>query len=100
MCLGCWKAEGRPFKVTDAVRSLAPRFGAADPSGPLHVVRDDWNLDDDNLASCMADADASDDEKALMADMLKISWEERWAVAILGDYPDFTLPPTLITAVL
>jgi hypothetical protein len=47
MCLNCWDEEGRPFKVTEAVKRWAPRFGETNPYGAMHIVVDDWNLGKD-----------------------------------------------------
>lgn len=87
MCLGCWESEGRPFAITDAVREWAPKFEAANPFGALHIVVDDWNLDDGNLEVCRADADPSEIE--LIDALQRMTWEERWATAILAEDPDF-----------
>jgi hypothetical protein len=94
MCLGCWEEEGRPYKVTDAVRKLAPKFQAADGWGPLHVVVEDWNLDDNNLECCRScitsvDLETYKDEIALIEAMQAMTWEERWATAILAEDPEF-----------
>ncbi|MGY3527298.1 hypothetical protein [Bradyrhizobium sp. USDA 4452] len=88
MCLGCWEEEGKPFKVTDAVRQWAPRFAEADEFGPLHIVVSDWNLEDDNLEFCKNYEGATDSDKALMSAMQAMTWEERWATAVLAQYPD------------
>lgn len=89
MCLGCWEKEGRPFRVTDAVRTWAPKFAEADNYGPLHIVVDDWNLDDSNLEFCRNLPESSKDDIALIDAMQVMSWEERWATAILAHDPDF-----------
>lgn len=89
MCLGCWEDEGRPFNVTNAVKTWTPKFAEADEFGPLHIVVGDWNLDDGSLEFCRNLDDADDAEKALIDAMQAMSWEERWAVAILASYPDF-----------
>lgn len=87
MCLGCWEEEGKPFAVTDAVRAWAPKFREADPFGALHIVVEDWNLDDENIAYCRRRADA--DETALLDALQSMSEGERWATAILAEQPDF-----------
>jgi hypothetical protein len=87
MCLDCWDNEGRPFKVTPAVERWAPKFAEANPFGPLHAVVDDWNLGDGNIQYCRAAASPAEVE--LIDALHAMTWEERWATAILGDYPDF-----------
>lgn len=88
MCLNCWEEEGKPYKVTDAVREWAPKFGAADEFGALHIVVSDWNLEDENLEFCKNYEGVTPDEVALMEAMQRMTWEERWATAILGQYPE------------
>ena len=88
MCLNCWDEEGRPYKVTDAVRQWAPRFAQTDEFGPLHIVVSDWNLEDDNINFCRKQK-PSDAEMALLNALAAMTLEERWATAILAQEPDF-----------
>jgi hypothetical protein len=92
MCLGCWKDEGRPFKASDSAREWAPKFEAADHFGALHIVVEDWNLDDRSLQVCRDDS-PTPDEIALLDALKAMSWEERWACAILAE--DSTFRPEL-----
>lgn len=89
MCLGCWQEEGRPFGITDAVKKWAPVFREIDPYGAMHIVVDDWNLDDDNLKFCRNYVGVTQQEIELIDAMLAMTIEERWATAILSDEPDF-----------
>jgi hypothetical protein len=56
MCYGCWEDEGKPVIDTPAVRaataSVALVYEHSCVGGNLHIVLDDWNLDDGNLAFC------------------------------------------------
>ncbi len=58
MCDGCWDEYGKPDIVnekTEAALALvrqvyaAPRGGAG---GRLHIVLDDWNLEDEHIYWC------------------------------------------------
>lgn len=89
MCLGCWDEAGRPFKVTDAVTKWVPEFRETDGFGPLHIVVEDWNLDDYCIGFCKKQADASPEEIALLDALTAMTEEERWATAILAQYPGF-----------
>jgi hypothetical protein len=89
MCMGCWEEEGKPFKMTDAVREWAPKFAEANEFGALHIVVDDWNLDDENIEFCRSQPDITQAEIALCEALQVMSWEERWAVAITSEDPDF-----------
>jgi hypothetical protein len=37
---------------TPAVRAAARAVAEVDPYGNLHIVVDDWNIEDENLDSC------------------------------------------------
>ncbi len=58
MCYGCWTEEGSPQIDTPAVRAAAASVAAVYEhscvGGNLHIVLDDWNLEDDNLKFCDA----------------------------------------------
>lgn len=59
MCLSCWKEAGSPTELPENVDELiqlikelyATEMGGA--GGPLHIVLDDWNLEDDNIEWCL-----------------------------------------------
>jgi hypothetical protein len=91
MCLSCWEKEGRPWEATDTARLWSEAFAEADPFGPLHVVVDDWNLDDENIQSCLdqTDPEPSEIERDLCLKLLEMTEGERWACAILADFPNF-----------
>lgn len=58
MCYGCWEEMGKPSDVTpeiDRAAALVRRLydlpeGAA--GGNLHIVTDDWNLEDEHVLWC------------------------------------------------
>ena len=56
MCRGCWEGAGKPAMVTPAilaaVASVKRVFDLHCMGGNLHIVIDDWNLEDDHLAFC------------------------------------------------
>ena len=56
MCRGCWEEAGKPAMVTPAifaaVASVKRVFDLHCMGGNLHIVIDDWNLEDDHLAFC------------------------------------------------
>ena len=58
MCYGCWEEEGKPTIDTPAVRAAAAAvaevYEHACTGGNLHIVLDDWNLEDSSLAFCDA----------------------------------------------
>ena len=93
MCLGCWDEEGRPFKMSDAVREWAPKFEEASSWGAMHIVREDWNLDDGNIEFCLTQPDITPSEIDLCKALLAMTIEERWATAITSE--DDTFDPRL-----
>lgn len=55
MCYQCWDSEGNP--QPDAVSSAAVPlveavYGESRFGGNLHIILDDWNIEDDDLAYC------------------------------------------------
>ncbi len=56
MCLSCWQERGSPAVDTPAVREAARAvrwlYEFAGAGGGMHIVVDDWNLDDD-IAWCL-----------------------------------------------
>lgn len=90
MCTGCWASVDYAWSDTPAARAMVERFKDADEYGALHIVTGDWNLEDGHLRWSMEQADATEDEKRLMQDMLALTHAERWTVALLSENgPDF-----------
>ena len=58
MCHGCWVEEGKPAIDTPAIRAAAAAvaevYEHSCVGGNLHIVLDDWNLEDGSLAFCDA----------------------------------------------
>jgi hypothetical protein len=56
MCMSCWEREDSPTIDTPAVRRAAAAVRALHDEfctgGYLHIVVDDWNLEDGNLNFC------------------------------------------------
>jgi hypothetical protein len=56
MCYDCWTGFGSPVEftaTTEATAALVSKlYEIAIYGGNLHVVIDDWNIDDDDLARC------------------------------------------------
>jgi hypothetical protein len=52
MCAGCWAEYGFPLLKTPKVLAMADVIKRVDPYGNLHIVVDDWNIDDDNIRWC------------------------------------------------
>lgn len=56
MCFGCWEDAGKPAIDTPAVRAaalaIAEVYEHSCVGGNLHIVLDDWNIEDGNLEFC------------------------------------------------
>jgi hypothetical protein len=56
MCGGCWNDYGNPKIDTPAVREAAKAvddvYQHSCVGGNLHIVLDDWNIEDSNLEFC------------------------------------------------
>jgi hypothetical protein len=56
MCHACYVEYGSPTLDTTAIRAVAPLadvvYAFSCVGGNLHIVLDDWNLEDENLEFC------------------------------------------------
>ena len=85
MCEACWNNSGRPELRTPEIEAVAKLIEAADPYGALHIVVDDWNLEDDHIQFCRAEDRATDDERALCDRLLAMTLKERASAMALAD---------------
>lgn len=106
MCYGCWDEAGKPSAVTPAieasaalVKRLYDKFSCV--GGNLHIVTDDWNLENGDLAFCRDQvndvqqgqpgkyADTSpfqvELETSILDAMEAMSEQERYVVLALAD---------------
>jgi hypothetical protein len=76
MCIGCWEEYGRPAIVTPAVEAAAEAvddmYAIHAVGGALHIVTDDWNLEDEDLNWC-----ASAENLELQDKKRLDEWEQR-----------------------
>jgi len=88
MCIGCWQEYGSPVLVNDnTIRAavLIDRVYEIDMSGAyLHVVVDDWNLDDDSL-SCSERHIAENDLNHYAPEQLQVQRECLTALKVLTE---------------
>ena len=79
MCLNCYQDYGSPRITTDATRHAARLIGEANPWGPLHIVVEDDNFDDEDLESCRTNVstEGSDADKACFAALVEMTVAER-----------------------
>lgn len=85
MCEQCYIDYGAPTKFTPAVLNIAAELKSADHLGGLHIVVDDWNLEDESIEYCAASDEASEAEKALAARLRLLDIDERATALALAD---------------
>lgn len=56
MCVGCWEKAGKPIidnrQVHRAAKACSAVYEHSCVGGNLHIILDDWNVEDGNLAFC------------------------------------------------
>jgi hypothetical protein len=98
MCFGCYEEYGQPRIINDAVISaaklVADVYDFNFVGGNLHIVLDDWNIEDDHLGWCAEriaqnpDKDEPEQiraEEACCAAFMALSLEERATALALHD---------------
>jgi len=80
MCISCWQEYGSPKiineNVLSAVEVIRELYDESCVGGNLHIVVDDWNIEDENLAWCGA-KELSDTEKKCFDALSLLSIGER-----------------------
>lgn len=93
MCYGCWQEALEDAGLTSVDPDvISPEIVAAAEAvralyefncvgGPMHIVTDDWNLEDGNLASCAEQIKAEEHEPTRLAAL-----DAYWALAPLTEF--------------
>lgn len=55
MCYTCWDMAGFPYIENDATRKAVGMLSEVWGGGNLHMVVDDWNMEDEIIESCKRD---------------------------------------------
>lgn len=67
MCQGCWTDYGRPAidneRVRRAVAAVDALYEWHGAGGGMHIVTDDWNVEDDSVAFCRERIQRDGDER-------------------------------------
>lgn len=86
MCANCYQEhfDGRePPPLTEPMRKVASTlrsFSEREPTGGgLHIVTDDWNLEDAHIAACVQ-AGLTDEEFCIAGHLLRLTEDERYVV--------------------
>jgi hypothetical protein len=81
--------------MTDTVREWAPKFAEVNHLGAMHIVVEEWNLEDGHIKFCRNQIDATQAEIDLCNALQAMTWEERWATAITSE--DSAFDPCLFS---
>lgn len=96
MCYGCYEDYGFPTCVSPAVLDAAAKMDACDPFGDLHVVIDDWNIEDEHIEWCRAKPGLIPLDRAAIDALAALTLDERAAAMAIRDgylLPDGTRHP-------
>ncbi len=67
MCDICWKEYGSPGIVTERTKacaeSIAKVYSHSSVGGGLHIIVDDWNIEDSNVEFCSRYIESSEHRK-------------------------------------
>lgn len=100
MCRTCWEGHDNVAIDTPAVRLAANMIDAVDPYGHLHIVVDDWNLEDGDLRFCEREIEKNERrvsareiaiEREVLAALRALTEDER--ASALALHEGFWKPP-------
>jgi hypothetical protein len=63
VCYACWAEDGKPSELPEnadeIVEMINKLYSLPDgfTGGPIHVVTDDWNVEDENVQGCLFQID-------------------------------------------
>lgn len=86
MCEHCWEDMGRPWKPEDPkVKECARLIDVVEEQHTLglHIIIDDWNIDDGNVKSALG-WELTEDEKKVIDMMQDMSEQDRGASLALS----------------
>ena len=88
MCMGCYEGYGSPRLLSPKIRQcsvmIAQVFDRCPVGGGLHIVIEDWNLEDDHLTSCRKFVE-TEAEADLLVMLESMTLEERASALALHD---------------
>ena len=97
MCRACYLDYGEPYcvnvSVAECLRLVRALYEVSPAGGPAHIVADDWNVADENIAFCLEackDPDYDLVERQAAEEFLtafqQLSEDERVTVLALQDH--------------
>lgn len=89
MCRGCWSEMGEPAHRNDRVRaaalSVARLYEVHGAGGGMHIVTDDWNLEDSSLDFCEHQRELDDRERRVLHALRDLTFKERGAALAMWE---------------
>jgi len=98
MCISCWEEYGSPridtAEIRAAVVAVTAVYGESPVGGNLHVVLDDWNIEDEHVRGWIdyAAEPITEAERACGAALARLTESER--ASALAIYDGFWNPET------
>ncbi len=80
MCEGCWEEHGSPREIPAGAEDLVETAKSLDHYGGLHIVVDDWNIEDHHIEFSRDYPTTKDYEKEWCQRMLALTIPQRAAV--------------------
>jgi len=87
VCEGCWREYGSPREINARVLEASRLAEKCDEYGPLHILIDDWNLENDHFPFLRAEAEkvGAKDDLALLDMLAPMSEDERATVLAIRE---------------
>jgi hypothetical protein len=98
MCQGCFDEAGQPRIKHPSVVVAAMAARGLDPFGALHIVIEDWNVEDSHIEHVLAADDIKPEEFAWACFFRVLTVEQRVSALALADHywdlndPDIEVP--------
>lgn len=84
MCMGCYLEAGSPKPSAEAIR-VGLLLRPIDPFGGCHIVREDWNVEDEHIDFCMTWPETTDAERAVLTQLKALDEDQRYAAMAVAD---------------
>lgn len=96
MCYACWAELGHPTSTSPLVHLIASKinqlYEVASAGAALHIVTDDWNLDDEDIQFCLDNLDEYNNypdlrelQVEIATNLLDMTMSDRGATLALAD---------------
>ena len=84
MYIGCYEVAGNPKPGAEAIR-VGLLLRDVDPWGGCHIVREDWNLEDNHIDFCISYETTTEAERTIMLALKSLPENQRYAAMAVAD---------------